>query len=690
MATKYDEHSGVVWFAKRWVSWLTVPYSPGTRTVSVPFRPLFLCSVFGLGCGNETAAPLSVNVFMSDIADTGTIADTSFVGFETKSEQEVSSGEGLDALQLDLFETKESSDTAVATDGDELTTSDVDTVDGVNELEVADPDSFCNSSQDCNDGNPCTDDSCHSEKGCQHESQASTPCTDNNVCTSDDNCSAGFCAGKALNCDDGTTCTNDSCAPLSGCIHTPMAGPCDDGNACTVGDACLGGTCSSSGELSCDDKLVCTEDSCDSAKGCLSKPLPEGAACDDGSPCTIDSVCDGTSFCLLGTDKLWANEVGGDVVTSFVDATLTSDGGFAAVGNEAGQNGNLTHLFRFDSSGTLLWKAQLESWITKLAADSLLGGYWTVTYKAEAGVKKAVAARLNGIGKATWTKELGTDETLALSLYEVDGGIVVVGTRKAASAEYSSPWAVRLDAEGNTLWETTVDMGAPGQFGSGVVTQDGSHIWVGGTSGFSSQICIVRANAKGKLIWKTDLGQDGKNRFAQSVVYSEGDGTVQVGGDGFVLQAGLDGIVQWARSKSLTGIKHLLGVPGLGVMAYGNGKYGTFLDSAGNLSGDFTATANPAPELVAIMRYGDGYIAIGSAIYPNKGMRGWIARTDAWGRTTCIASGVCADIMATACDDASPCTLDSCAGPTQGCVHTVFLDGTPCGKAKSCKAGVCM
>ncbi len=55
-------------------------------------------------------------------------------------------------------------------------------------------------------------------------------------------------------CDDGNTCTADSCDPMSGCIHDPapregMA--CTDGNPCTEADACSGGTCV--GTIAADD-----------------------------------------------------------------------------------------------------------------------------------------------------------------------------------------------------------------------------------------------------------------------------------------------------------------------------------------------------------------------------------------------------------------------------------------------------
>jgi hypothetical protein len=46
-------------------------------------------------------------------------------------------------------------------------------------------------------------------------------------------------------CDDGNPCTEDTCDPISGCVHTnaPDGTACNDGNVCTANDTCGGGTC---------------------------------------------------------------------------------------------------------------------------------------------------------------------------------------------------------------------------------------------------------------------------------------------------------------------------------------------------------------------------------------------------------------------------------------------------------------
>jgi hypothetical protein len=102
----------------------------------------------------------------------------------------------------------------------------------------------------CNDANRCTDDACHPVSGCVYTPNTA-PCFDGNACTTNDICSGGVCTGilvlcsdgdlcngtetcdphtvscgpgLPLNCDDGDACTADSCDPVAGCRHVPIAG----------------------------------------------------------------------------------------------------------------------------------------------------------------------------------------------------------------------------------------------------------------------------------------------------------------------------------------------------------------------------------------------------------------------------------------------------------------------------------
>jgi hypothetical protein len=141
----------------------------------------------------------------------------------------------------------------------------------------------------CNDGNLCSDDSCDQQLGCLYEAN-DLPCDDDNACTLDDKCKAGKCqSALSLGCDDDNLCTTDSCSPDQGCVHMLNSAPCDDGNLCTTKDQCQLGECVGSQPPLCNDNNPCTDDGCAPESGCTF--APNQAGCDDSNACTTGDTC---------------------------------------------------------------------------------------------------------------------------------------------------------------------------------------------------------------------------------------------------------------------------------------------------------------------------------------------------------------------------------------------------------------
>ena len=161
---------------------------------------------------------------------------------------------------------------------------------------------------DCDDSKPCTIDSCSVAKGgCVNDSKSKdgAQCdADGSVCSEVDKCDGGVCKpGSLKKCEDGNSCTDDSCDKLKGCLFAPNADPCSDGKSCTIGDKCKAGQCWPGAAKGCGDNNPCTQDQCDDATGkCTYVGKPhDGEPCDkDGSVCTVKDSCkDGE--CLIGT-----------------------------------------------------------------------------------------------------------------------------------------------------------------------------------------------------------------------------------------------------------------------------------------------------------------------------------------------------------------------------------------------------
>jgi hypothetical protein len=152
-------------------------------------------------------------------------------------------------------------------------------------------DDDCNGLTDestCDDGNTCTVDTCDGADGCKHEPLTGDECLDGDICTVTDHCEDGVCVGIPVECNDDSPCTKDSCNGLGGCVYENIVAVCDDGDACTLGDICQDGACAGSASLTCDDGNPCTDDSCGEA-GCVFEANATG--CDDGNACTSGDMC---------------------------------------------------------------------------------------------------------------------------------------------------------------------------------------------------------------------------------------------------------------------------------------------------------------------------------------------------------------------------------------------------------------
>jgi len=135
---------------------------------------------------------------------------------------------------------------------------------------------------ECDDDNVCTDDSCDPDVGCLNIPNIGA-CDDGDDCTEGEHCEAGVCepGEVVVECNDNDPCTDDTCNPDGGCVFTPnQSTVCDDNNPCTIGDFCEGGTCMPGEEqLDCDDLNECTNDSCQSAAGCVYNNVASDTPC---------------------------------------------------------------------------------------------------------------------------------------------------------------------------------------------------------------------------------------------------------------------------------------------------------------------------------------------------------------------------------------------------------------------------
>ena len=200
-------------------------------------------------------------------------------------------------------------------------------------------------------------------------------------------------------------------APLSGlCGHALVPGchacngdeECLDTNVCNGNETCSGGLCQPGVALSCDDGDACTLDSCDPVDGCEHAVV----SCDDGVACTADacdpglgcqhvSTCAPGSVCDTGTGTCEARcAVATDCDDGSACTTDACNGGNAAALNFAGTN---DYVSMGPAAGETALGARaftLEAWIRRDGAS------WGATTGTGTGGVTAVPLVTKGRGEA--------------------------------------------------------------------------------------------------------------------------------------------------------------------------------------------------------------------------------------------------------------------------------------------------
>ncbi len=172
----------------------------------------------------------------------------------------------------------------------------------------ADPDGCITTAVDCNDGVSCTVDTCNvGLDECEHTPD-DTLCDDSAFCNGVETCHETLdCLPGTDPCEDPYTCTIDSCDEENDtCSNIPDDSVCDDGQACNGLETCAPGSrtnvtdgCAPGTPIVCDDGVDCTDDSCvDPAGTC--DATPNDANCSDSNPCT-SGTCDTENDCQFAS-----------------------------------------------------------------------------------------------------------------------------------------------------------------------------------------------------------------------------------------------------------------------------------------------------------------------------------------------------------------------------------------------------
>lgn len=150
------------------------------------------------------------------------------------------------------------------------------------------------------------------------------------------------------------------------------------------------------------------------------------------------------------------------------------------------------------------------------------------TYSFGAGSKDIIIVRLTPSGALQWAYTYGGGEIDNLqSCIELgDGGFVAAGYTSSFGAGYSDAWVLRLNDDGSIQWSKTFG-GTGVDYAKAIrVLGDGGFIVAGYTGSFGSgadDIWLLRLDADGNVLWQKTYGSSSiENTYAIEEVPQEG------------------------------------------------------------------------------------------------------------------------------------------------------------------------
>ena len=201
---------------------------------------------------------------------------------------------------------------------------------------------------------------------------------------------------------------------------------------------------------------------------------------------------------------------------------------------------------------------KVESIIATIGGDYVVAGH---TSSFGAGILDFWIIKLDSKGNKIWDKTFGgSNNDMAESITATtDGGYIVAGWTGSFGAGILDFWVIKLDAEGNKIWDKTFGGSNLDYASSIITTSDGGYMIAGMTESYGSgksDFWIIKLDAKGNKQWDKIYGGKDKDE-ATSIISTTDEGYIVAGttksygaggSDFWVIKLDSKGNKQWEKT----------------------------------------------------------------------------------------------------------------------------------------------
>lgn len=248
----------------------------------------------------------------------------------------------------------------------------------------------------------------------------------------------------------------------------------------------------------------------------------------------------------------WQKTFGGQEGDFANGMTQTSDGGYVISGwtGSFGAGRDDLWLIKVDANGNLQWQKTYggpeddhANNVIQTRDGNLVAVGWTASFVT--GTKQCVSRpcadlwvlKVDLQGNVLWQKHYGGNEVDSGSaiIETADGAVVIAGdTDSFGPVGIADTWVVKLDSSnGNIIWQKTYG-GVDEDLGNALVeTSDGSIVVTSETKSFGngsdSDISVVKLTSQGNIVWQKRIAGS-MNEISAFNLIKDNDGIIVTGG----------------------------------------------------------------------------------------------------------------------------------------------------------------